>query len=370
MKILGFGTEGGSVTRFAAVTIIYAITCKLGHTYAILNPVVPAVSPAAGVALSVFLIYGRRIWPAIALGAFLANVTTTGAVLSSAGMALGSSIEGYLAALLTERFANGVNAFDRAGDILNFTIVGPLISTMVAATIGVASICLNGQAAWSAFRAMWLTWWVGDMVGMLIVTPLVTLWSYSRRWRWKFWQVVEGVLLLIGLVLFGFAVFGGMLPAQIEHYPFEIINIPIIIWAALRFDQREIATGTFVLSGIAVWGTLQGYGPFSRGSQNDSLLLVQVFAGITALMAIVAGAVVSERRKLTQELEEALAHVKTLKGLLPICAWCKRIRNDGGYWEEVEAYIHGHADVDFSHGICPDCMIRYKADALKRKKKV
>ncbi|MGC9965273.1 MAG: PAS domain S-box protein [Syntrophobacteraceae bacterium] len=62
-----------------------------------------------------------------------------------------------------------------------------------------------------------------------------------------------------------------------------------------------------------------------------------------------------EREKLIMELREALAKVKTLKGLLPICAWCKKVRDDRGYWQQIEAYIRDHSEADFSHGICPTC---------------
>jgi PAS domain S-box-containing protein len=63
-----------------------------------------------------------------------------------------------------------------------------------------------------------------------------------------------------------------------------------------------------------------------------------------------------EREKLILALQDALAKVKTLKGLLPICAWCKKIRNDKGYWTKVETYIGEHSDVSFTHGICPECL--------------
>ena len=62
-----------------------------------------------------------------------------------------------------------------------------------------------------------------------------------------------------------------------------------------------------------------------------------------------------EKERLIRELQDALGKVKTLKGLIPICANCKKIRDDKGYWNQIDSYIHEHADVDFSHGICPDC---------------
>jgi len=64
----------------------------------------------------------------------------------------------------------------------------------------------------------------------------------------------------------------------------------------------------------------------------------------------------AEREKLISELKDALADVRTLSGLLPICASCKKIRDDNGYWNQIESYICDHSDVDFSHGICPECV--------------
>jgi hypothetical protein len=63
-----------------------------------------------------------------------------------------------------------------------------------------------------------------------------------------------------------------------------------------------------------------------------------------------------EREKIISQLKEALARVKTLSGLLPICAGCKKIRDDDGYWHQVEEYITNHSEADFSHGICPERM--------------
>jgi len=72
-----------------------------------------------------------------------------------------------------------------------------------------------------------------------------------------------------------------------------------------------------------------------------------------------------EREKLLFELQEALARVKTLSGLLPICSYCKKIRNDEGYWQQIEGYIHQHSEAQFSHGICPECYERARAQLVE-----
>ena len=73
----------------------------------------------------------------------------------------------------------------------------------------------------------------------------------------------------------------------------------------------------------------------------------------------------AEREKLISELQSALESIKTLKGLIPICAWCRKVRDDAGYWEEIESYVKKHTDADFSHGICPQCFEGYKARVMQ-----
>ncbi len=65
-----------------------------------------------------------------------------------------------------------------------------------------------------------------------------------------------------------------------------------------------------------------------------------------------------ELQQKIKELQDALAKIKTLSGLLPICAWCKKVRDDNGYWQNVEHFLHEHSELDFSHGICPDCLVK------------
>jgi PAS domain S-box len=73
-----------------------------------------------------------------------------------------------------------------------------------------------------------------------------------------------------------------------------------------------------------------------------------------------------EKEKLIADLQKALVEIKTLSGLIPICSHCKRVRDDGGYWDQVEHYISKHSDVNFSHGICPDCMRQYYPEMYAR----
>ena len=74
-----------------------------------------------------------------------------------------------------------------------------------------------------------------------------------------------------------------------------------------------------------------------------------------------------ERERLIKELQDALADIKTLSGLVPICANCKKIRDDKGYWMQLEGYLQEHSHAKFSHGVCPDCMQKLYPDFLRKK---
>jgi diguanylate cyclase (GGDEF)-like protein len=173
---------------------------------------------------------------------------------------------------------------------------------MVSATCGVTSLALAGFADWARYGSIWLTWWLGDAAGALVVAPFVILWSEGPRRRWRGSRVFEAALLLLSLSFVGAIVFGGLFPSDVKNYPLEFLCLPLLIWAAFRFGQREVATAVALLSGIATWGTLHGFGPFARNAQNESLLLLQTFMAVTAVTTLALAAVVSERRAAEKRL--------------------------------------------------------------------
>jgi diguanylate cyclase (GGDEF)-like protein len=176
---------------------------------------------------------------------------------------------------------------------------------MVSASIGSASLWLAGMAARPELEAIWLTWWMGDAVGCITVAPLLLLWAGNPRITWTRAQWAEALLVIAGLALSALVVFGGLAPWPATHYPLEFICTPFIIWAAYRFGHREAATALLVLSAIALVGTLRGYGPFSGLSPNESLLLLQLYMGVTAVVGLILGAVVTERQQVESRLRVA-----------------------------------------------------------------
>jgi len=302
------------IGRLIALAVAYFVAAKLGLRLAFVNASATAVWPPTGIAFAAFLLFGWEVWPAILLGAFVANVTTAGTVSTSLGIATGNTLEGILGAYLVRRYARGREAFDRAGSTFRFVVLAGLLSTMVSATIGVTTLTLAGLARWADYPSIWLTWWLGDAVGAMIVAPVILLWMTRPRVHWSGRQVLEAAALVAGLSLVSLMVFGGLFPSPVKDYPLEFLCVPFLLWAAFRFGRREAAAAIVVLSAIAIWGTLQGYGPFRRPSQNESLLLLQAFLGVKAVLTLTLAAVIAERREAAEQLRH-LAGSDPLTGL-------------------------------------------------------
>jgi signal transduction histidine kinase/ActR/RegA family two-component response regulator len=292
------------------VTIVYFIAGKLGLSLAFLNASASPVWPPAGIALAVLLLLGYRIWPAIFFGAFLVNATTAGNVATSLAIAAGNTLEAVGGAWLVNRFAGGTSVFDRPQGVFKFALAAA-VSTVVSPVFGVTSLALGGFADWANYGAIWLTWWLGDTTGDLLIAPLVILWSLPSKRRWNKSQAVEVGILLLLLFALSEAVFGGWLTISARNYPIAFICGPIVIWTAFRFTQRETATGIFILSAIAVWGTLHGFGPFVRETENQSLLALQSWVAVLTITAMALSAGMSERQRAEEALQQQKAVIET-----------------------------------------------------------
>jgi signal transduction histidine kinase len=304
-----------NLRRFSTLPVVVVLTFvyfgagKLGLSLASLHASASPVWPPAGIALAALLILGYRTWPAIFLGAFLVNVTTAGNVATSFFIATGNTLEALCAAWLVNRFAGGTNVFDRVADVFKFAGVA-IVSTIISPTFGVTSLALGGFADWHNYSAIWVTWWLGDVTGDLVVAPLIILWSTRPRWHLNLARDVEVGLLLILLVVLGEVVFGGWFPISANNYPISFICGPIVIWTAFRFSRRETATGIFILSAIAIWGTLHGFGPFVMETENQSLLILQTSTAVLTVTALALAAGMNERKAAQAAIEQQKATVE------------------------------------------------------------
>ncbi|HEX4922131.1 MAG TPA: MASE1 domain-containing protein, partial [Candidatus Bathyarchaeia archaeon] len=269
--------------------------------FATLNASASPVWPPTGLAIAVLLLYGSRLWPGVYVGAFLANYLNTGTLDSSLAIAVGNALEAFACAYLVSRFAKGISAFDNPRNLAIFVSAG-LIAPLISATIGVTTLGITGQSQWSLYAPVWVTWWLGDASGALIVAPLIISFLQPSRPS-PTGRLPELALLIFSTLVVGEIVFAPVLFSSISAIRLSFTVVPIIVWAGLRFGSRGATGTTFLFSTIAVWGTLAGLGTYGTG--NNALLSLQFAMTVLATMGLAVGAVVHQRLDAQEESRKA-----------------------------------------------------------------
>jgi PAS domain S-box-containing protein len=299
-----------SAVRSAVLAAIYFVVGRASLELASLHQSASPVWPPTGIALAAILLYGARIWPGVFAGAFLVNLDTLGNVATSFGIAAGNTLEALVGAFLVERFARGTAAFDRASDVLRFVFVAGLAAPVVSATVGVATLTLGGLADSARFGPIWITWWFGDLVGAVVVAPLILIWARSGAPRWDARRMGETALMLAVVLYVSAVVFGDTLPEPFNRYPTAYLCFPPLLWPVFRLGHRGTVLAVFALAAVGLVGTLRGHGPFAQHDLNDSLLLLQGFLATISVMNLLLAALVSERRLVERDLGRSRREVE------------------------------------------------------------
>src|SRR5437667_2208294 len=309
------------------LTLVYFIAGKFGLMLASLHASASPAWPPAGIALAALIVLGYRAWPAIFVGAFLVNLSTAGNVATSLAVASGNTLEAMCGAWLVNRFAGGTTVFNRPQGVFKFALAA-VVSTIISPAFGVTSLALAGFADWTNYGAIWLTWWLGDTTSDLLIAPLIILWSIASKRRWNRREAVEVGILLLLLFVLSEAVFGGWLTISVRNYPIAFICGAIVIWTAFRFTQRETATGIFILSAIAIWGTLHSFGPFAAETENQSLLALQYWTAVVTITAMALSAGMAEHGRAEEALRESEARTNLAANAANLGLWLWNIPDD------------------------------------------
>jgi PAS domain S-box-containing protein len=285
------------------VAVVYFCAAKLGLSLAFRQINVSPVWPPTGFAIAATLWFGYRAAAGVLIGTFIVNLMTGLAAAATAGIGVGNTLEALMAATLLKRYIGPNRLFDRSRDVLKFIVIAPVLSTIVSATIGNLSLCLSGSSAWGSFGPLWLTWWLGDGVEALVITPLLLTIAELRSQNWSLKRGAEAALLSLSLSLVAWIAFGALFHPGSPKYPLAPLTIPFLLWAAFRFGPGGAATAVALLSAIATLGTTRGLGPFVQQDRNESLLLLQAFIATVAIIALVVAAIVTEHKKAQGTIE-------------------------------------------------------------------
>lgn len=286
--------------------------------------------PPSGIALAAVLLWGARVWPGIAAGSILVNLAvafTTAqsgpglvSILVAASIAAGSTIQALACAGALRRFVGVAHLFETGPATLAFSGIAAA-ACLVASTWGAATLTAAGVASEAQFLESWRTWWLGDLIGILVFAPVFLTWRQALQVGRRPWRLGEMSAAFVLLAVSTAVVFAAPPPGSGTTSPLTFLPLPALVWIAFRFRPGGVALAISMLSLIAIGATAAGTGPFGGERSTESLLSLQSFIGLTTVMALTLAAAVSGHRNSTRELRslsvemEQLALTDELTGL-------------------------------------------------------
>jgi integral membrane sensor domain MASE1 len=392
---------------YLVVPLLYFLAAKTAVTITVMPEGTAIVWPPNGVLLAAMIRFGGLGYFRFAGLTILAEVAVdvpAFSVVEAILFGIANVTEVSLAVALLSRWSFNPR-FTTPADLLKFIVAGPLIAAFVAAMLGalVYSTFRGGATSYLEFLRVW---WLGDAVGLTIVTPLLLgFWLRAgplaaRAIKLKPIDLVVAVGIAGALSLIIAAPNGTLFGMHVG----PVLLVPFVIYIAVRFGVPGAAIAAASVALLIMILTNQGYQLFGTLTTRGTVISAQEFIFITSLVSLGPAALMAQLRasqqalvvvnselreraqelersnhdlqraeaevvalnaglehrvrERTLELEQALGQVKRLQGLLPICAWCRKVRDDEDYWQSVEDYIVRHTDARFSHSICPDCAER------------
>jgi integral membrane sensor domain MASE1 len=310
-------TDHSRSRRYAAaalpilgVAVVYYLTARLGLMQELVRDQVTPYWPPTGVALVALLVLGLRVWPGIALGAFVVNTTIGSALAATTIITIGNTLAPVCAYLMLRR-AGFRTEIDRRRDAVALVFLGALAGMLVSATIGSSALVLTDAIPADDFWPTWSVWWTGDAMGVLVVTPFLLVMRTNLRiprgLPWRRWAEAVCLLTSISLVT---------VLAMTSSYELAFLVFPFLIWGALRFQLIGAAPCALIVSTIAIVAAAHESGPFARHDLFANMATLQAFNGSTALTALVLAAIIAERNGAYAQVELAVTQLTTLLGRL------------------------------------------------------
>jgi PAS domain S-box-containing protein len=304
------------LVQFTVFLVAYCIAGKLGQaTTNIRSSNLGPVWPAYGIALAAFLVCGYRVWPAIALGAFLIAFFSPVTHLAALGQAAGTTLAAFSGAFLLQRVAKFDKSLSRLRDALALIVLGALGSALVSASIGTSVLYAAEVHAYSGLGSAWLIYWLGDATGVLLITPLVlTLPNFLRSQLQT--RITELAALLLLVTAACFLIFGdpSLIPVRLHVLAFTVL--PFVMWAAIRFGVSGAALSILLIATIATVETALGSGPFVTSTPFTNAVLLDTFFAVLSVTGVTLASVIAEREQAQREREQSVREQGALEARL------------------------------------------------------
>jgi len=308
-EISAFGSARSAATYLVELSIAAASYVGLAESALLLPAINPAATPLwppTGFALALVLLRGYRIWPAILVGCLSPYLMAGRSLLELGSVAIGTLLAAFAGTWLISRWSNGHQTFDTPSGIAKFAIISFAPTTMISSTIALAGFILANQPGFSDSVVTWLTWWLADAAGTLVIAPVVVLWAMMPLRGFSRWNLLELVAVsilvsVIGIVayspLVGSSLIGNDLNVLLPYRSLLgfLVLLPLM-WAGLRGNQRNVATAALIFFGIAVWGFSVGSDPFPKTDLNGALLSLFVLSISVSVPPLALAAAIATRQ--------------------------------------------------------------------------
>ena len=302
------------------IAAVYYLSARAGLQLEFQNSHATPVWPASGVALATVMLLGYRGGIPVFLGAFLANIvdfqvksgSTAGLLAFATGhpaelaislvIGFGNMAESVIAYAIGRRLLPDRTKWQAVRGVLAL-VAAVLVGGMVSSSIGVGGLVLGGFLPQELAPTVWFTWWLGDVTGMLILTPFILNWA-SLIGKRRLIIRPGAVVALAALAAIAMASFGGQ-PGLAFAKPLAYALIPFVLWIEIGFGSAAGSFSVVLVSATAVLGTIGGHGAFAGGTQNQALLDLQGFIAVVSVTAALLGAAMRSRSRALHALRQA-----------------------------------------------------------------
>ena len=282
------------------LVVAYIVTGRLGLALAYVHPATSLVWPPAGIALGAFIVLGYRVWPAIFASAVVLYATALGPVPAIVPLGAGNTLEALFASYLVNRYAGGRSALQTPGNSMRFAGLVTIAAAIVSPTIGASALALSKLAPWTDYDVIWVNWSLGSVTSSLLVAPAIILLSHRGHASWRRVELIETGVLFTGVLFVGIVTFSEV-PVP---FPMEFLFLPMLLLTGFRLGRLPAVVAVIALTGLALYGTLSGLGPFVHSTPTASLITVMTFMGITAVISSSFAALVAEYMVAEEQLRE------------------------------------------------------------------
>ncbi len=288
--------------RIILVAVIYFLSAYFGLLLAFRDPITSPVWPPVGIGLALILFLGTRTWPGITIGSLVAYMLVfwlngieinSGTIQASIIISIGNTIEILLGRYLIKRFIKDQDPFKNTHNTFVFLIIA-LIMCLIGSSLGTYSFHLNGIVDQQDFISKWFMWWIPNVTSVLLFTPFILSWKRKFNVQITRRTIIESLIFLFCMALFIVILRNEALAPTIEKsYPFLII--PFLLWLSFRFNLQTTLTGILITALSAIYITIHGQGPFVLDSNENSILILQIFIGVISITSIILSSTVYER---------------------------------------------------------------------------